>query len=161
MTYTCTLNTQAGDMRAAAENDALTGLWFVGQKHYPIYPIDRAEWTDQPDHPVFVMLREWLSEYFCGNIPAYSVKLAPKGTDFQKSVWDALADIPYGQTVSYKDIADRVSCLSPRAVGGAVGRNPISILIPCHRVIGSGGGLTGYAGGTDKKAALLKIEGRS
>ena len=100
----------------------------------------------------------WLSQYFNGEKPDKLPPLAPKGTPFQQKVWGALLDIPYGKTLAYGDLAKKLGCKSPQAVGGAVGRNPISILIPCHRVVGVDGKLTGYAGGLDKKAALLKLE---
>jgi methylated-DNA-[protein]-cysteine S-methyltransferase len=143
----------------AAENEALTGLWFLNQKYYPG---QRSEWIDQPDYPLFKSLDAWLRDYFSGKNPKLDVKLDPRGTVFQKRVWKMLLKIPYGKTNTYGAIADRLAAgkgSSARAVGGAVGRNPISILIPCHRVIGASGNITGYAGGIDKKKALLQLEG--
>ena len=156
MIYTCLINTNIGEVRASAENGALTGLWFVGQKHYPA---QTDSWIESKEYPVFELLRGWLSDYFEGKRPETNIKLNPSGTDFQKSVWEMLLKIPYGQTTTYGEIAKRLNCKSARAVGGAVGHNPISILIPCHRVIGSNGNITGYAGGIDKKRVLLQIEG--
>ena len=155
MIYTCLINSPIGEIRASAENDALTGLWFVGQKYYP--PQTEA-WISDYDYPVFESLRSWLSDYFAGKCPKQTIKLNPRGTDFQRFVWDTLLKIPYGQLTTYGEIAKRLGCKSARAVGGAVGHNPISILIPCHRVIGSNGSITGYAGGIDKKRVLLQIE---
>jgi methylated-DNA-[protein]-cysteine S-methyltransferase len=163
MTYTCTVETPLGAMTAAADQDGLTGLWFVGQKHYPPRA---AAWTAAPDHPSFAALRRQLQGYFSGELSLFQeVPLAPQGSPFQQAVWEALARIPYGKTATYGDIAREIAAarglfsMSAQAVGGAVGRNPISILIPCHRVVGSGGSLTGYAGGLDRKDALLRIEG--
>ncbi|MDR1901049.1 MAG: methylated-DNA--[protein]-cysteine S-methyltransferase [Treponema sp.] len=172
MIYTCTVDTPLGAMTASAEDDALTGLWFIGQKYYP----QSAGWTDKPDYPPFAALRAWLDIYFAGEspppikgrLPARStgaLRLNPKGTAFQKEVWEQLLLIPYGRSSTYEEIAKKIAAgrglpsMSAQAVGGAVGHNPISILIPCHRVVGAGGNLTGYAGGLDKKKALLGLEG--
>jgi methylated-DNA-[protein]-cysteine S-methyltransferase len=170
--YTCTVDTPLGAMTASAEDDALTGLWFIGQKYYP----ETLGWTDKPDYPPFASLRVWLEIYFTGKSPppiegrlpargAGDLRLNPKGTLFQKAVWEQLLAIPYGKSSAYGEIAKKIaadrdlSSMSAQAVGGAVGHNPISILIPCHRVLGAGGSLTGYAGGLDKKKALLRVEG--
>ena len=155
MVCSCIVNTPIGEMRASAENGKLSGLWFVGQKYYPA---QSHEWPEDGDCPVFGSLRGWLSDYFAGKNPAPAIDLEPGGTDFQKSVWAALLKIPYGTLATYGEIAKQVGCKCARAIGGAVGHNPISILIPCHRVIGSNGDLTGYAGGIGKKEALLSIE---
>jgi methylated-DNA-[protein]-cysteine S-methyltransferase len=163
MTYTCTVETPLGSMTAAADQDGLTGLWFIGQKHYPPAA---AGWTVTPDHPTFATLRRQLQGYFSGELSSFEdMPLAPQGSPFQKAVWEALVRIPFGETATYGDIAKEIAAarglhsMSAQAVGGAVGRNPISILIPCHRVVGSGGSLTGYAGGLHRKDALLRIEG--
>jgi methylated-DNA-[protein]-cysteine S-methyltransferase len=147
-------------MRASAEEEVLTGLWFIGQKYYPQAT---DTWGESPDYPVFGLLRNWLETYFGGKNPSLLVLLNPQGTPFQQMVWTMLQNIPYGKTTAYGAIAKQISAqgsipMSARAVGGAVGRNPISLLIPCHRVIGSGGKITGYAGGIEKKEALLKLE---
>jgi methylated-DNA-[protein]-cysteine S-methyltransferase len=161
MTYTCAIKTPLGVMTAAAENEALRGLWFAGQKYYPA---KTGEWITKPEHPVFIILNRWLAGYFAGNNPPHTFRLDPQGTDFQKSVWEILLTIPYGRVSTYGEIAKRIaarrglSSMSAQAVGGAVGHNPVSLLIPCHRVIGAGGSLTGYAGGIDKKKALLLLE---
>jgi methylated-DNA-[protein]-cysteine S-methyltransferase len=148
-------------MTAAAEDDRIIGLWFVGQKHYPLH---REHWVLAPDRPVFASLRRYLESYFSGGQPVLDVELDPRGSPFQKIVWKILLQIPARHVVTYGQIARCCASslglfsMSARAVGGAVGRNPISILIPCHRVVGSKGALTGYAGGLDKKASLLRIE---
>lgn len=161
MTYTCSVDTPLGPMTAAAENDALIGLWFIGQKHYPAVT---AGWSCQPDHPIFKALKLSLSSFFYGRNDGTEVPLAPQGTPFQMAVWAALLRIPYGETVTYGEIAKEIAhaaglrSMSAQAVGGGVGHNPISILIPCHRVLGFNKSLTGYAGGLDKKEALLRLE---
>ncbi|GHT65897.1 methylated-DNA--protein-cysteine methyltransferase [Spirochaetia bacterium] len=161
--YTCSIETPLGAMTAAAEDEALTGLWFVGQKYYPA-KIDA--WIKKPDYPVFEKLRSWLGAYFEGKKPRMDFPLKPQGTAFQKSVWEILLQIPYGEVTTYGEIAKQLArkqgfaSMSAQAVGGAVGHNPISVLIPCHRVLGADGSLTGYAGGLDKKKYLLKLEGR-
>jgi methylated-DNA-[protein]-cysteine S-methyltransferase len=161
MIYTCSLNTPLGRGVAMAENGSLAGFWFVGQKYCPT-GVDT--WAHTPEYPVFCSLRAWLAAYFGGENPAPDLPLAPGGTPFRKAVWEILLRIPYGEVTTYGAIAQRmargksVSPLSARAVGGAVGHNPISVIIPCHRVVGSTGSLTGYAGGIDKKKALLQLE---
>jgi methylated-DNA-[protein]-cysteine S-methyltransferase len=163
MTYTCTIETPLGPMTAAAEDGALTGLWFIGQKYYPT--TTTAAWLREPDYPVFTVLRSHLSRYFAGQDPGRDIVLAPQGSSFRKSVWDILLKIPFGQVATYGEIslaiahARGLASMSSQAVGGAVGHNPISILIPCHRVLGVDGNLTGYAGGVDRKEALLRFEG--
>jgi methylated-DNA-[protein]-cysteine S-methyltransferase len=160
MIYT-DIKSPLGEITASAEDGAIKGVWFVGQKYYPMA---KNTWNYEPQHPVFIQLGSWLEDYFEGrrNIP--HPKLKPEGTDFQKEVWNILLEIPYGQVTTYGKIAEKVAALkglasmSAQAVGGAVGHNPISILIPCHRVIGANGSLTGYAGGMDKKQTLLGIE---
>ena len=156
--FTCSIKTPLGLMTAAAEDDCLAGLWFSGQKYY----LQTGGWRTKPDHPVFKILRSWLADYFAGKRTDGSYKslfrFKPSGTDFQKKVWKILLTIPYGKLESYGGIARRLGSHA-RAVGGAVGRNPISLLIPCHRVTGAGGELTGYAGGLERKKALLVLEG--
>jgi methylated-DNA-[protein]-cysteine S-methyltransferase len=152
--YTCVIDTPLGPIRAAAETTALTGLWFAGQRYYPE---DTAVWINMPDQAIFGLLRGWLESYFEGKNPE-PLPLAPQGTPFQQLVWTLLLKIPYGQTTTYGTLAAQLTGASPRAVGGAVGHNPISLLIPCHRVIGADGSLTGYAGGIDRKKALLSLE---
>jgi len=161
--YTCIVDTPLGPMRTAAAGNALRGLWFMGQKYFPSAP---ETWLDAPDYPVFVSLKVWLEDYFAGKKPKARLPLSPAGTDFQRSVWKLLREIPYGKTSTYGAIAARLASgrgsggrIAAQAVGGAVGHNPISLIIPCHRVLGADGSLTGYAGGLEKKRALLELEG--
>lgn len=150
-----------GDILLAADEVGLTGLWFEGQKNYAR---TLSPESGERELPVFRQAKHWLEVYFAGNEPAFSVPLHPIGTVFQQRVWNFLRTIPYGNTVTYGEIAKWLAAengsahLSAQAVGGAVGRNPISILIPCHRVIGADGSLTGYAGGIGRKRALLTLE---
>jgi len=159
---TCIIATPLGPMRAAAENGGLTGLWFIPQKHEPL---DVDTWTECPDNPVFVALRKYLDGYFAGKRELPPILLTPNGTEFQRLIWGILLQVPYGETITYGEIAKiaadylGVPSMSAQAIGGAVGHNPISILIPCHRVMGKDGSLTGYSGGFDKKQKLLQIEG--
>ena len=155
MIYTV-LPSPLGPLTVSAEGDALTGLWLEGQKHFAATLAPDARRQD--DAPVFAELDRWLSAYFAGNSDPCALELRPAGTAFQQRVWQALREIPRGTVVTYGDMA-RALASSPRAVGGAVGRNPISIVIPCHRVVGSGGSLTGYAGGLGRKRFLLELEG--
>lgn len=160
MIYTCTIDTPLGAVTASAEQGALTGLWFIGQKYYPS-KID--SWAYEPGYAVFETLQIWLAYYFSGGDCISELRLDPRGTPFQKAVWDVLLTIPFGRITTYGEIAKKISVergsgMSAQAVGGAVGHNPISILIPCHRVVGSNKSLTGYAGGLDKKEALLQLE---
>ena len=160
MLYASHYASPLGGMTLVSDGTALVGLYFDGQKYF-------AEGLDakrtQKNLPVFEEARRWLDVYFSGRKPDFTPPTAPAGTAFQQSVWEILRTIPYGQTVTYGAIARRIEqntgCrMSAQAVGGAVGRNPISILIPCHRVIGADGSLTGYAGGLDKKERLLRWE---
>ena len=158
--YTAVIDTPLGKIQAAACDDALIGLWFVGQKYFPT---SVESWLKKADYPLFISLKELLKAYFSREKPKVKIPLAPHGTDFQQAVWKLLLEIPYGKTTTYGAIAERLSSTGKRAaaqaVGGAVGHNPISLLIPCHRVLGTDGSLTGYAGGLDKKRALLELEG--
>jgi methylated-DNA-[protein]-cysteine S-methyltransferase len=146
-------DTPMGTMLAIATDDAITDLHIVSGKYVP--KIDE-QWIDSPKLPVFLQLRQELGEYFAGKRKSFNVKLAPEGTEFQK----ALTKIPFGQTRSYGEQAAAIgNPKAVRAIGAANGRNPITIVVPCHRVIGANGTLTGYAGGLDKKEFLLKLEG--
>ncbi|MDR1976692.1 MAG: methylated-DNA--[protein]-cysteine S-methyltransferase [Campylobacteraceae bacterium] len=159
--FTCGLKTPIGDMVAAGDGEAISGVWFAGQKYFP----DTKEWVKAEDFTVFLVLQKWLDGYFKGEARSLpDIKLAPIGSPFQQKVWNILRQIEYGQSTTYGKIAQILAYesnakMSSQAVGGAVGRNPISILIPCHRVLGADGSLTGYAGGVDKKLYLLKLEG--
>ncbi len=146
-----------GPITLAGTTDALTGLWFDGQKYYASTASPEAT---EKDLPVFRETRRWLDLYFAGQRPDFTPPLDLRGTSFQQAVWQILLTIPYGQTISYGQIARMLP--NPRtaaqAVGSAVGRNPVSLIVPCHRVVGANGQLTGYAGGLEKKAWLLQME---
>lgn len=150
-----------GTLTMASDGDALTGLWFVGQKYYGATL--GTEYIEE-SLPIFTETKKWLDCYFAGMKPNFTPKLAPMGSEFRQQVWQILQAIPYGSTLTYGEIGTQiakvrgVTKMSAQAVGGAVGHNPISIIIPCHRVVGTNGSLTGYAGGIDKKIALLEIE---
>lgn len=148
-----------GEILLAAEDGALCGLWFVGQKYEGAGLTAGSTPGPVSADPVLEKAQAWLESYFDGANPEIGFPLAPRGTAFQRRVWAALTDIPHGQTRSYGALAERLGCRSARAVGTAVGRNPISVLIPCHRVLGANGSLTGYAGGLERKRALLRLEG--
>jgi methylated-DNA-[protein]-cysteine S-methyltransferase len=202
MIYRCSYQAPLGAITASAQDGAITGLWFDGQKYFPP---DADAWSEMPDYPVFTQLNAWLDAYFAGENPSVIFPLAPYGSPFRQVVWRILQEIPYGQTITYGAIARQLASekaergiegeeqgkeeqsrraaegsnahvagekqsgrtaegqnrrvVAAQAVGGAVGHNPISIVIPCHRVLGSTGNLTGYAGGLDKKVALLDLEG--
>lgn len=146
-----------GSIILAATDDSLVGVWFDGQRHQP----DISNWPHAPDHPVLQQAQAQLSDYFAGLRTSFELPLAfGAGTSFQQDVWRALLKIPHGATRSYGALsADIGKPAAVRAVGGAIGRNPLSIIVPCHRVLGAGGALTGYAGGLARKSALLQLEG--
>ena len=148
-----------GRMLASAEDGALTGLWFIGQQHYPR---SADNWVEDDGAQPFAALRMQLDEYFAGTRRAFDLPLNPggkNGTAFQRAVWSAIAAVPFGETTSYAALAARCDRPSAsRASGAATGRNPISLLVPCHRIVGSSGALTGYAGGLDRKRTLLAFE---
>ncbi len=161
MIYMGRYDSPLGPITLAGEDGALTGLWFDGQKYFGA---GLPAGTPEGEPPVFRQVRAWLDRYFRGEDPGPAPPLAPAGTAFQRAVWEVLREIPYGRTATYGQVAQAAGPglgrnTSPRAAGSAVGRNPISLLIPCHRVVGAGGSLTGYAGGLERKEALLKLEG--
>lgn len=165
MTYITEYPSPVGVLTIASDGEAITGLWISGQKHFG----DGAKppFLKADDHPVLLRAAEYLDVYFRSEEPDLStLVLKPAGTPFQQKVLSCLLEIPYGQTVTYGDIAKKlalqsgVRTMSAQAVGNAVGRNPISIFIPCHRVVGSGGKLTGYAGGLEAKQTLLQLEAK-
>ena len=151
-----------GGILLAADELGLTGLWFEEQKYFA-RGLPAAERMEL-DTPVLAEARRWLDVYFAGKEPDFTPPLHPIGSDFRKAVWDILLQIPYGKTMTYGEIAGKLaekiglSRMSAQAVGGAVGHNPISLIIPCHRVVGTNGSLTGYAGGVDRKGKLLELE---
>ena len=161
MTYIQHYASPLGGILLAANDIGLTGLWFDGQKYYadnlPAEHIER-------ETPILTDAKRWLDVYFTGNEPDFTPPLHIVGSAFRQAVWELLLQIPYGQTVTYGELACQLAekqgaeHMSAQAVGGAVGHNPISLIIPCHRVVGTHGSLTGYAGGIDKKIMLLELE---
>jgi methylated-DNA-[protein]-cysteine S-methyltransferase len=148
-----------GPMLAAAGETGLAGVWFTGQK-YP--PALASDWEEAPRDPLLHRVQVQLDEYFRGARTRFGLPLAPHGTSFQRRVWAAIAEVPYGRTVTYAALARAAA--SPRGVratGAATGRNPLSIVVPCHRIVGAHGALTGYAGGIERKRALLELEART
>ena len=162
MDYVHHYDSPLGSMTMASDGTALTGLWFDGQKYFA--DTLSADHTEQ-FLPVFDETGRWLDIYFSGKAPDFTPALHMRTTAFRKAVWEILLTIPYGRTTTYGRIAGRIAAragarrISARAVGGAVGHNAISLIIPCHRVIGTDGSLTGYAGGIDRKMELLRMEG--
>lgn len=161
MQYISHYQSPMGEILLAADEIGLTGLWFEGQKYFALY-LDKEH--EEKELPVFETAKRWLDIYFSGREPDFTVPLHFTGTDFQNEVWEILYSIPYGKTTTYGEIAKQIAArrglprMSAQAVGGAVGHNEISIIVPCHRVVGSNGSLTGYAGGIDKKVKLLELE---
>lgn len=164
MLYTTHYESPIGSLLLAEKNGALAGLWIEGQKYY--LGALREERQENKESKILRDAKNWLDRYFKGEKPAVcELVLAPEGSQFRKAVWEILCEIPYGTTITYGEVAQKLAArwglvkMSARAVGGAVGHNPISIIIPCHRVIGANGSLTGYAGGMEKKVKLLTLEG--
>ncbi|MCM1272592.1 MAG: methylated-DNA--[protein]-cysteine S-methyltransferase [Clostridium sp.] len=161
MQYTSHYQSPLGNVLLAADNIGLTGLWFEGQKYFA-FNLDEEH--EEKEIPLLEQTKHWLDIYFSGQEPDFSVPLHFMGTDFQNEIWKILCSIPYGQTTTYGKIAKQIAGkrslqrMSAQAVGGAVGHNEISIIVPCHRVVGTNGSLTGYAGGIDKKMKLLNLE---
>lgn len=160
MERTCRYDSPLGDILLCAVGEGLTGLWFQGQRYFPK---DLEAAAPPGSLPALDLARRWLDAYFSGREPDFIPPLSPRGTAFQRAVWRELLRIPYGRTDTYGGVARRLTeaasrPVSPRAVGAAVGRNPVSLIIPCHRVLGADGALTGYAGGLWRKEGLLKLE---
>ena len=162
MEYTYHYASPLGGITLASDGQALTGLWFDGQKYFAA-GLDKEH--ENADLPIFEETKRWLDIYFSGREPDFTPALDMKTTPFRKAVWEVMLSIPYGKTMTYGRIADEIArrrgleSMSAQAVGGAAGHNSISLIIPCHRVVGTNGSLTGYAGGLDKKTALLELEG--
>ena len=164
MYYSAQLPSPVGPLTLVGDGDSLAGLWIEGQKYFQATLRTAPQRRD--DLPLFRQVKEWLERYFSGKKPAVSeLPLNPAGSEFRREVWKLLCEIPYGELTTYGEIAKKLAAkqgrpsMSGQAVGGAVAHNPISIIIPCHRVVGSNGSLTGYAGGIDKKIRLLELEG--
>lgn len=157
MLFSTDYSTPIGDILIVSDGEAICGIWFYGQKHF--LSSLSEEIVRRDDLAIFEKVKNWFDDYFNGLNPKIDFKIRPNGTDFRCRVWKMLLEIPYGETATYGEIASKLSdTMSPQAVGSAVGHNPVSILIPCHRVIGADGRLTGYAGGINRKMALLKLE---
>lgn len=161
MEYTHHYDSPLGGITLASDGEALTGLWFDGQKYFAD---TLAKEHETKELPVFEQADRWLDIYFSGKDPGFTPPLSMKTTPFRRAVWEIMLTIPYGHTMSYGEIAKKIAeqkglaSMSAQAVGGAVGHNSISLIIPCHRVVGTDGSLTGYAGGIDKKTQLLQLE---
>ena len=161
MTYTYHYHSPLGGITVSSNGTAITGLWFDGQKYFGAGLEKKCE---EKELAVFEEAKRWLDIYFSGKEPGFTPPLLMETTPFRKEVWEILLTIPYGQTMTYGGIADRIARqkgldrMSAQAVGGAVGHNAISLMIPCHRVVGTNGSLTGYAGGIEKKVQLLTLE---
>ena len=161
MNYICHYSSPLGPITIACDGSAITGLWFDDQKYFG--STLSSKYTEQ-SFPIFDETIHWLDLYFDGKKPDFIPRLKMQTTPFRKTVWEILLDIPYGQTMTYGEIAEKVaykkglSIMSAQAIGGAVGHNAISLIIPCHRVIGTAGSLTGYAGGIARKSYLLDLE---
>ncbi len=164
MFYSTAVPSPVGLITLASDGHSLTGLWIAGQKYHGQSML--GQMAEQHDLPLFQDVKRWLTRYFSGERPAVSeLPLAPAGGAFRQNVWEILCQIPYGEVITYGAIAQKIAAkmcrpnMSSQAVGGAVGHNPISIIIPCHRVVGANGSLTGYAAGVGIKAKLLQLEG--
>lgn len=166
MQYTYHYDSPLGGITMASDGESLSGLWFDGQKYFGAgLAADEEEQTESGEIlPVFEETKKWLDIYFDGKEPDFTPRLHLQGSPFRMEVWEILLKIPYGKTTTYKEIAERVAAqrgipsMSAQAVGGAVGHNPVSIIVPCHRILGTDGSLTGYAGGVEKKKSLLSLE---
>ncbi len=162
MLYTNTYESPLGQILLAGDNECLTGLWFMDGSRYVGLGLKKDAVPCETDY--FNQTKQWLDIYFSGRNPDFTPKLCLKGSAFRSRVWELLCEIPFGHTVTYGRIAERIAKerglekMSAQAVGGAVGHNPISIIVPCHRVIGADGSLTGYGGGLVRKKALLELE---
>jgi len=164
MNCICVIPSPVGLLTVSSDGVNITGLWIQGQKYFASTLDKLDNNTVACDLPIFDNVKQWLNCYFSGINPGFTLPLAPKGSPFRQEIWKILSEIPYGKTITYGEIAKIYNSqtqgkrTSPRAVGGAVGHNPISIIIPCHRVVGADRSLTGYAGGIHNKIYLLKLE---
>lgn len=155
MYYSTDYVSPLGEILIISDGESVCGVYFYGQKYFPA----TENIVENDELAIFRDVKKWLDDYFKGLNPKIDFKIKPQGSEFRLKVWKILSEIPYGRTMTYGQIASRISpTMSAQAVGGAVGHNPISILIPCHRVLGVNGKLTGYAGGIDRKIELLKLE---
>lgn len=164
MLFSTIYESPVGKITLVGDENNLIGAWIEGQKYF--LSNIKQEVREEENIDILIKTKKWLDRYFNNEKPEISeLSIAPQGNEFRKNVWDMLCQIPFGQTTTYGEIAKKVAIkmnkksMSAQAIGNAVGHNPISIIIPCHRVLGKNGSLTGYAGGIDKKAKLLEIEG--
>ena len=161
MNYIHPYNSPLGKITLASDGSNIIGLWFDGQKYFP----DKLREYEENELPIFELTAKWLDIYFSGNIPDFMPPIKINSTPFRKTVWGILQTIPYGKTITYGEIAKEIakqkglSKMSAQAIGGAISHNLVSLIIPCHRVIGANGNLTGYAGGIERKIKLLELEG--
>ena len=157
MFYSTNYQSPIGEMLIVSDGDAVNGIWFYSQKNFK--STIKEYIVEKDDLAIFKDVKLWFDNYFNGLNPKIDFKIKPMGSEFRLKVWKRLSEIPYGETLTYGEIASEISpTMSAQAVGGAVGANPIAIIIPCHRVIGKNGKMTGYAAGIDKKIELLKLE---
>ena len=148
-----------GQMLLVAEEEGLAGVHFEGEKYYPQIA---GAWKRDAQHALLRQAKRELAEYFARERQRFDIPLTPQGTKFQRTVWDAISTVAFGETITYGELARRAgSPTSVRAAGAATGRNPLTIMVPCHRIVGSTGSLTGYAGGLERKRALLALESRT
>lgn len=155
--YSTLYSSPLGEMLILSDGESVFGCWFLGQKHFKANI--KEDIIQKDDMVIFRKVTNWFDAYFKGFNPEIDFKLTPRGSEFRMKVWKILSEIPYGETLTYGEIASMISpTMSAQAVGGAVGHNPIAILIPCHRVLGANGKMTGYAAGIDKKIELLRLE---
>ncbi len=167
MLYTANYNSPVGNLLLAEKNGALAGIWIEGQKYHPSTGKGEQEpMAPKENSKVLLQAKDWLDRYFAGEKPDVSgIPLAPAGSAFRQDVWKLLCEVPYGEVTTYGEIAKKmakrkgIAQMSAQAAGGAVSHNPIAIIIPCHRVVGTNGSLTGYSGGIEKKIWLLSHEG--
>ncbi|WP_407374100.1 methylated-DNA--[protein]-cysteine S-methyltransferase [Methanobrevibacter sp.] len=157
MYFSTNYESPLGNLFIVSDAKSICGVWFYNQKHFK--SSIKQEIVENDDLPIFKVVKKWFDDYFNGLNPKIDFKLNPHGSEFRCRVWEVLREIPYGESLTYGEIAKRISpTMSAQAVGGAVGHNPIAILIPCHRVMGAKGKITGYAAGLDRKIELLKLE---
>lgn len=162
MLYKTYYDSPIGKLTLVSKDENLCGLWIEGQKYY-LGKINESIFEND-DIEIFKLAKKWLQRYFNSDKPDFNIPLKPEGSDFRQAVWKILCEIPYGKVVTYRDIAQKIAKqqgknkMSAQAIGNAVGHNPISIIIPCHRVVGTNGSLVGYAGGIDSKVELLEHE---
>ena len=159
MTNYSIMKTELGDLTLVANESELIGIYFEKHRHMPKM---QKTWTLNPRHPVLLQAEKQLKEYFAGKRDTFSIPMNFAGTDFQKKIWKEIAQIPFGKTISYGELARKAGKPKAiRAAGAATGRNPVSIIVPCHRVLGKNNAITGYAGGLDRKRHLLALENPS